>query len=42
MSYFFQKRAALPLSLLENYLATVARYFSTSLLPSSGKVSYEC
>jgi len=26
MRYFFQKRAALPLSLLENYLAAVARY----------------
>ena len=31
--YFFQKRATLPL--LENKLATVARYFSSSLLPSS-------
>jgi len=33
--YFFQKRAALPLTVLENQLATVARYFSNSLLPSS-------
>jgi len=35
--YFYQKRAALPLTLLENLLATVARYFSASLLPSFGK-----
>jgi len=33
--YFFQKGAPLPLTLLENQLATVARYFSSSLLPSS-------
>ena len=35
MCYFFQKIAAPPLSLLENSLATVARYFGSSLLPSS-------
>jgi len=33
--YFFQKRAVLSLTLLENFLAAVARYFSSSLLPSS-------
>jgi len=34
--YFFQKRATLQLTLLENQLATVTRYFSSSLLPCSG------
>jgi len=34
--YFFRKRTALALSLLENQLPAVARYFSSSLLPTSG------
>jgi len=33
--YFFQNRAAVPLTLVENYLFTVARYFSSLLPPSS-------
>jgi len=36
MRYFFEKWAELPLSLLVNYLATIARYFSSSLLLTSG------